>query len=133
IQALYLISRRYSTEVATAQQIGDIMDIIRSSGNRGTEILLGNIPIFQIIMVQQHCLVQDLDGFGIKKIDRLLPISIFYDHWGQFGTAFDQRPKIIPFAVFVPLMQSALYIGTFFFSIGHWSLNSDFVLQSKAI
>src|SRR5690606_23351068 len=82
IQALYLISRRYSTEVATAQQIGDIMDIIRSSGNRGTEILLGNIPIFQIIMVQQHCLVQDLDGFGIKKIDRLLPISIFYDHWG---------------------------------------------------
>ena len=58
------------------QQVCYMMQVIRSAGNRRTEVSLRNIPVAQLIIVKKKGFIEQLYSDGIGKVKALLPVII---------------------------------------------------------
>lgn len=76
--------------VSGLNQIRYVMDIVRSSRNGRTQVILRNIPVSYAVTAYQQGFVECLHRLRIKEIDTCRPVCVRCDELLQRGILFHQ-------------------------------------------
>ncbi|MNZ87701.1 hypothetical protein D3C78_1065690 [compost metagenome] len=104
--------------VDAGQQVGEKVHVIRTTRNRGAEVVGRDIPMRDAVERLEQRPIEHPHRIRAGEIDALFAVGVDDHELRQFRRALDQRREIVTALVAVARMQAGLFAGRHGFGRG---------------